>query len=90
MTTDALPGGPDALPTPRFPIQWKVLTFLSEFGPHSIGFLSAEFDIALDPLRYWVDLLRDEGYVAYQSDGRWRSLGRWDPYADVLKAEATE
>lgn len=92
VTTDALPSGPDALPTPRFPIQWKVLALLSEFGPQSTATLSREFDIALEPLRYFLDLLSEEGYIERDGNGgnRWRSCDRWDPYGDVLKAEATE
>lgn len=78
------------LPTPRFPIQWKALTFLVEFGPHTTDFLSREFDIALEPLRYYLDLLREEGYIEHADTGgrRWRSRDRWDPYADVVKSEA--
>ena len=80
------------LPTPRFPIQWKALTFLVEFGPASTAMLSREFDIALEPLRYFLDMLADEGYIERIETGgrRWRSLDRWDPYGDVLKATATQ
>lgn len=75
------------LPTPRFPIQWKVLTFLYCYGPRTVDFLAREFDISTEPLRYYLELLRDEGYVELIG-GRYRERARWCPDDDDPKSEA--